>query len=102
MRDFRDAKVMAQTLREGLNARSVSLTHSESLELIANIFGYRDWNALAARIAFISASPAQEVKSPPPAGPPSGEPARPKIAVAAAILDGYVDSTSSTTTPFLQ
>ena len=29
MRDFRDAKAMAQTLREALNAKSVSLTHSE-------------------------------------------------------------------------
>jgi hypothetical protein len=33
MRDFRDAKAMAQTLREALNAKSVSLTHSESQEL---------------------------------------------------------------------
>lgn len=50
MRDFRDAKAMAQTLREALNARSVSLTHSKSLELIARILGFRDWNALSARI----------------------------------------------------
>jgi ATP-dependent Lon protease len=51
MRDFRDAKAMAQTLREQLNARSVSLTHSESQELIARVLGFRDWNVLAARIA---------------------------------------------------
>jgi len=50
MRDFRDAKAMAQTLREALNAKSVSLTHSESQELIAKILGFRDWNVLAARI----------------------------------------------------
>ncbi|WP_448029576.1 glyoxalase superfamily protein [Bradyrhizobium liaoningense] len=50
MRDFRDAKAMAQTLREALNARSVSLTVSESLELVARIFGLADWNVLAARI----------------------------------------------------
>ena len=31
MRDFRDAKAMAQTLREALNAKSVSIDHSESL-----------------------------------------------------------------------
>lgn len=89
MRDFRDAKAMAQTLREALNAKSVSLTHSESLELIARIFGCRDWNALAARIAAGNAAPDQEVESPPAAGPPSSEPARQKIAVAAAILDDY-------------
>ncbi len=50
MRDFRDAKAMAQTLRDALKAKSVSLTHSESLELIAKAFGVSDWNFLAARI----------------------------------------------------
>jgi ATP-dependent Lon protease len=50
MRDFRDAKAMAQTLREALHAKSVFFTHSESQELIANILGFRDWNVLAARI----------------------------------------------------
>ena len=50
MRDFRDAKAMAQTLREALKAKSVPLTHSESLELIAKVLGFRDWNVLSARI----------------------------------------------------
>jgi Lon protease-like protein len=50
VRDFRDAKAMAQTLREALKAKSVSLTHSESLELIAKTLGLHDWNELAARI----------------------------------------------------
>ncbi|WP_347342459.1 glyoxalase superfamily protein [Bradyrhizobium brasilense] len=50
MRDFRDAKAMAQTLREALGAKSIPLTHSDSLELIAKLFGQRDWNTLAARI----------------------------------------------------
>lgn len=50
MRDFRDAKAMAQTLSEALAAKSVSISHSESLELIARILGLRDWNVLAARI----------------------------------------------------
>src|SRR5512132_3072183 len=96
MRDFRDAKAMAQTLREVLNAKSVSLTHSESLELIAKILGCRDWNALAARIASSSELPAiksgtsaQETGSPPPGNDPSGQPARQKIVVAAATLDDY-------------
>src|SRR5262249_45822672 len=31
MRDLRDAKAMAQTLREALKTKSVSLTHSETL-----------------------------------------------------------------------
>jgi len=50
MRDSRDAKAMAQTLREVLKTRSISLTHSESLELIAKILGFHDWNELAAKI----------------------------------------------------
>jgi uncharacterized protein len=50
MRDFRDAKSMAQTLREALKLKSVSLTHSESLELVAKILGFQDWNVLSARI----------------------------------------------------
>ena len=40
MRDFRDAKAMAQTLREALKAKSVSVTHSESLELVARTFRF--------------------------------------------------------------
>jgi len=50
MRDFRDAKAMAKTLREALHAKSVSFTNSESQELVARILGFRDWNVLAARI----------------------------------------------------
>ena len=50
MRDYRDAKAMAQTLRQALKERSVSLTHSESLELIAKVLGLADWNTLSARI----------------------------------------------------
>jgi uncharacterized protein len=50
MRDFRDAKAMAQTLRGALKAKSVSLTNSESLELVARILGFNDWNVLSARI----------------------------------------------------
>jgi uncharacterized protein len=50
MRGYRDAKAMAQTLRDALKSKSVSLTHSESLELIAKILGFHDWNELSARI----------------------------------------------------
>jgi ATP-dependent Lon protease len=50
MRDFRDAKAMAQTLRHALKAKSVSLTHSECLELVAKTLGFHDWHVLAATI----------------------------------------------------
>jgi ATP-dependent Lon protease len=58
MRDFRDAKAMAQTLREALKPKSVSLTHSESLELIAKMLGLHDWNELSAKIQSGNVPPA--------------------------------------------
>jgi hypothetical protein len=50
MRDFRDAKAMAKTLRAPLAAKSLNITIGESLELIAHAFGVADWNTLAATI----------------------------------------------------
>ena len=50
MRDFRDAKAMAHTLRDALKAKAVETTHSECLELIAKAFGYENWNILSAKI----------------------------------------------------
>ena len=50
MRDFRDAKTMARSLRDALKARAVETTHSESLEFIAKAFGFDNWNVLSARI----------------------------------------------------
>ncbi|HMI10240.1 MAG TPA: LON peptidase substrate-binding domain-containing protein [Bradyrhizobium sp.] len=50
MRDFRDAKTMAQTLRESLTAKSVTISHSESLELVSRMFGLADWNTLSAML----------------------------------------------------
>jgi hypothetical protein len=50
MRDFRDAKVMAHSLRDALKTKAMEITHSESLELIAKTFGYENWNILSAKI----------------------------------------------------
>jgi hypothetical protein len=50
MRDFRDAKAVARTLRVALAAKGLEITISQSLELIAEIFGVTDWNTLAAAI----------------------------------------------------
>src|SRR4249919_3599133 len=50
MRDFRDAKAMARTLREALAAKGVTISNSEALELAAGMLGERDWNTLAAAI----------------------------------------------------
>jgi ATP-dependent Lon protease len=48
MRDFRDAKTMAQTLRESLTTKAVTISHSESLELVSKMLGVSDWNTLSA------------------------------------------------------
>jgi hypothetical protein len=48
MRDFRNAKAMAQALRAALAAKDLKI--SQSLELVAE-FGVADWNTLAAKIS---------------------------------------------------
>jgi hypothetical protein len=50
MRDYRDAKTMAKGLRRSLAELGTDLTHSQSLELIAQAFGFDNWNILAAKI----------------------------------------------------
>ena len=50
MRDFRDAKAMARALRDALKAKAIETTHAETLELIAKVFGYENWNILSAKI----------------------------------------------------
>jgi len=51
MRDFHDAKAMAQSLRTALQSKGVDLSHGECLNLVAKEFGLDDWNVLAAKIA---------------------------------------------------
>jgi uncharacterized protein len=64
MRDFRDAKAMAHTLREALKLKSISVTHSESLELVAELLGFQDWNVLSARIQSEGRRTAAEASAP--------------------------------------
>jgi hypothetical protein len=63
MRDFRDAKAMAHSLRAALAAKDLKITVSQSLELIAEAFGVADWNTLSAAIR---AEPAASTPPPPP------------------------------------
>ena len=67
MRDFRDAKAMAQTLRAALATKGLKVTVSESLELIAQTFGVADWNTLSATIRGEAAGPRNN--APPPQFP---------------------------------
>jgi hypothetical protein len=65
MRDFRDAKAMAHTLRAALAARGSKITISQSLELIAEAFGVADWNTLAAAIRGEVTAPRTKVATAP-------------------------------------
>jgi hypothetical protein len=67
MRDFRDAKAMAHTLRVALAAKEFKITISQSLELIAKVFGTADWNTLAAAIRAQTSDGDRKDESPPPA-----------------------------------
>jgi ATP-dependent Lon protease len=60
MRDFRDAKAMAQSLREALSQRHISLTNGETLELVSKMLGFSDWNTLA---AFINVDRGEQARS---------------------------------------
>jgi hypothetical protein len=77
MRDFRDAKAMARTLRSALAAKGLKISTSDSLELIAQAFGLRDWNTLAAMLRAEPAEPAEPPKAAAPPTPPAAEPAAP-------------------------
>jgi catechol 2,3-dioxygenase-like lactoylglutathione lyase family enzyme len=50
---------MARALREALATKSVSLTHSESLEMMAQALGHADWNTYSAAAA-VKPSPAPD------------------------------------------
>jgi hypothetical protein len=66
MRDFRDAKAMARTLRAALGDKGIKITIGQSLELIAKAFGVADWNTLNAAIRAETAHPRNNASPPPP------------------------------------
>jgi Glyoxalase superfamily protein/Clp amino terminal domain, pathogenicity island component len=79
MRDFRDAKAMARTLRAALAAKGLRITISESLELIAQAFGVADWNTLSAAIR--AEGPTRPESASPPPPPTAESVARPRFSV---------------------
>ncbi|MBE9609148.1 glyoxalase superfamily protein [Chitinilyticum piscinae] len=69
MRTFLDAKLMAKTLRDLLAQKDHSLSHSEALEIVAQQFGCKNWNILAAKIGEATVfKPAEPNQDPLPAG----------------------------------
>ncbi len=72
MRDFRDAKAMAQTIRAALAAKGLKISISESLELTAKALGAADWNTLSAAIRSDKAAarpPVRPAETQPTPGP---------------------------------
>jgi hypothetical protein len=51
MRTYRDAKAMAKTLRDVLAVKKVSVSHSECLEIVAQQFGFPNWNTLSSKLS---------------------------------------------------
>jgi hypothetical protein len=51
MRTYKDAKAMAKSLRDVLAVRDVSVAHSECLEIVAQQFGFPDWNTLSSKLS---------------------------------------------------
>ncbi|HEY2710162.1 MAG TPA: glyoxalase superfamily protein [Caulobacteraceae bacterium] len=72
MRDFRDAKAMAQSIRAALAAKGQKITVGESLELTAKALGAGDWNKLSATIKAAEAESNKAAPEAPPAEPVGG------------------------------
>jgi RNA polymerase sigma factor (sigma-70 family) len=89
MRDFRDAKAMARTLRAALAARGLQITSSQGLELIAEIFGEVDWNTLAAAIRAEETARRNNVAPPPRAEAATA----PGAFVRSVLFSGALEST---------
>jgi hypothetical protein len=66
MRDFRDAKLMARTLKADLAKADLNITHAQALELVARQLGFDQWNILAARIETDEAPPNGKIGLTPP------------------------------------
>jgi hypothetical protein len=88
MRTYLQSKAMAKSLRESLAAKDIALSHGECLEIVANQFGFGNWNVLAAKIALET-----DERPPRPSGEVSLHQALPVLRVASreAARAFYVD-----------
>ena len=57
MRNFHHSKAMAETIRDELAKKGITLSRAESLELVAKAFGVADWNTLASKMRQAPATP---------------------------------------------
>jgi catechol 2,3-dioxygenase-like lactoylglutathione lyase family enzyme len=61
MFSIEQAKQMAKKLRTSLQAQGQALTHSATLELVAQQLGYKDWNTASALLAQEDQAPAPTI-----------------------------------------
>jgi hypothetical protein len=66
MRTAHDAKAMAKAIRSALAGKTIAISHSEALEIVARQFGFDNWNIMSARL--------EEESAPPPGGPSFTQP----------------------------
>jgi len=64
MRTIRDAKTMARALKAALEAKHITLSHGESLDIVARQAGLSDWNALSARLKAAEAAEGRRARPP--------------------------------------
>lgn len=59
LRDLKpsDAKTAAKRLATALKNKKIDLSHGECLDLVARMFGLRDWNVMAAKLAGAASAP---------------------------------------------
>ena len=60
----RNPKAMAKSLRNALARQDVHLSHSQSLEVVAQQLGFKDWNTVAAAQETQDAKPLPQLKLP--------------------------------------
>lgn len=61
MRTAHDAKGMAKSIRASLAEKSVDISHSEALEIVARQFGFDNWNILSAKLEKDAATPVEAI-----------------------------------------
>ncbi len=62
-------KSIAKNLKSVLSDYSLEIKHSQSLEIISKVFGYRDWNTLSAKLKETPRIPATHAQTGKPAHP---------------------------------
>lgn len=50
MRSIQEVKLRANNIRNAVKAQGYPITHSESLEVVSTLEGYRNWNTFSSHL----------------------------------------------------